>query len=309
MHGLEFVLLNNRPNGVLNSNLAHAHWLGTSQECDAQDTAQALSDQTWDWLIVDHYALDMRWELMLRSAVKNIFVIDDIADRVHDCDVLLDQNFYADMDARYIGKIPQHAKLLLGPRYVLLRDEFRELRAIAKPRTGPVKRILVFFGGIDINNYTGLAIAALANIGRDDFRVDVVIGAQHPEQRRIEKACADHAFVCHIQTNQMAKLMLAADLSIGAGGSAIWERCSLGVPTIVLVLADNQRKAANDLNNAGILLNLGDAKQVTAEKLAHKVAGLMEDEKKRYELSSNSMNLVSLSDRNLIVDMLVAKNV
>ena len=126
--GHEFMLLDSSPSDAISDGLSHANWLGTSQHADAQDTVQALSGQTWDWLIVDHYALDARWESALRQTAKNIFVIDDIADRQHDCDVLLDQNLYADMDSRYTGKVPAHCQLLLGPRYALLRDEFRQLR-------------------------------------------------------------------------------------------------------------------------------------------------------------------------------------
>ena len=120
--GHEFMLLDSSPSDAISDGLSHANWLGTSQHADAQDTVQALSGQTWDWLIVDHYALDARWESALRQTAKNIFVIDDIADRQHDCDVLLDQNLYADMDSRYTGKVPAHCQLLLGPRYALLRD-------------------------------------------------------------------------------------------------------------------------------------------------------------------------------------------
>ena len=77
--------------------------------------------------MVDHYALDVRWESAMRTQARHIMVIDDIADRQHDCDVLLDQNFYENMQTRYTGKVPPYCRLLLGPRYALLRDEFREL--------------------------------------------------------------------------------------------------------------------------------------------------------------------------------------
>lgn len=92
--------LNSRSNEEAADDLPHSHWLGTSQAADAQKTLQALSAQTWDWLVVDHYALDARWESALRGMVRRILVIDDLADRVHDCDVLLDQNLYEDMDTR-----------------------------------------------------------------------------------------------------------------------------------------------------------------------------------------------------------------
>ena len=110
--GHELVPLDNAQNNASWDELAHARWLGVTQVQDAADSIQALYDKAWDWLIVDHYSLDLRWETMLRQVAKKILVIDDIADRQHDCDMLLDQNFYADMEERYIGKVPQHCKFL-----------------------------------------------------------------------------------------------------------------------------------------------------------------------------------------------------
>jgi UDP-2,4-diacetamido-2,4,6-trideoxy-beta-L-altropyranose hydrolase len=251
--GHEFALLDSVQNDVALHELAHAHWLEVSQAQDAADSIRALSDRTWDWLIVDHYALDSRWESVLRQTAKKILVIDDIADRQHDCDVLLDQNFYADMQASYTGKVPAKCQLLLGLRYALLRDEFRQLHEQIKPRTGPVKRILVFFGGVDADNYTGHAIEALSEINISDLHVDVVIGAQHPRRAEIETTCAAQGFVCHVQTNRMAELMAAADLAIGAGGSATWERCCLGLPTLAFCIAENQQNQVADAAREGIL--------------------------------------------------------
>jgi UDP-2,4-diacetamido-2,4,6-trideoxy-beta-L-altropyranose hydrolase len=251
--GHEFALIDSVQNEVVLDELAHAHWLGTSQAQDAQTTVQALSDQSWDSLVVDHYALDARWESIMRGTVLQIMVIDDIADRQHDCDVLLDQNFYADMQTRYTGKVPEHCKLLLGPRYALLRDEFRKLREQVNPRTGAVKRILVFFGGVDVDNYTGRAIEALSEIDISGLNVDVVIGAQHPRRAEIEASCAANRFVCHVQTNRMAELMVNADLAIGAGGSATWERCCLGLPALAFCTADNQQRQLADAAQEGLL--------------------------------------------------------
>lgn len=250
---LELGALKGHPDALPEDELAHAHWLGVSQDQDAEDTMQALSDETWDWLIVDHYALDSRWEAKFRRATGKILAIDDIADRRHDCDVLLDQNYYEDMETRYIDKAPAHCRQFLGPRYALLRDEFRQLHEQIKPRKGPVKRILVFFGGVDAANYTKFGIDALAEIGIEGLHVDVVIGAQHPYRAEIEAMCGAQQFICHAQTDKMAELMAAADLAIGAGGIATWERCCLGLPTLALCTADNQQKQVADAARGGLL--------------------------------------------------------
>jgi len=250
--GIELISLSAHDDEESIDELAHASWLGVSQAQDAQETLKSLSGKVYDWMVVDHYALDMRWESIVRPKVKKIMVIDDLADRYHDCDVLLDQNYYADMQTRYNGKVPSYCQLLLGPSYALLREEFRALREQAKVRNGKVKKVLVFFGGVDADNYTLQAIEALAELNFG-LQVDVVIGAQHPFKEMIENTCVKHGYVCHIQTPYMAKLMAEADLAIGAGGTATWERCCLGLPTLTLCLAENQRSQILDAAVIGVL--------------------------------------------------------
>jgi UDP-2,4-diacetamido-2,4,6-trideoxy-beta-L-altropyranose hydrolase len=290
--GMELASLdNNNASAPPTDDLAHAHWLGTSQAQDAADSIQALSGQTWEWLIVDHYALDARWESALRPIAKQIMVIDDIADRQHDCDVLLDQNFYTDMQTRYTGKVPSHCQLLLGPRYAMLRDEFRQLHEQIKPRIGPVNRVLIFFGGVDADNYTGRAIEALYEIDIPELHVDVVIGAQHPCREQIKAACEQHSFICHVQTNRMADLMAAADLAIGAGGSATWERCCLGLPTFAICTAVNQKKQIADAAQNGFLYTPSLGTVWTAVIKNH-ITALLENENLRWLISSRAMQAV-----------------
>jgi UDP-2,4-diacetamido-2,4,6-trideoxy-beta-L-altropyranose hydrolase len=271
--GIELAQLDCNVGALPPDELMHANWLETSQVQDAQAAILALSDQSWDWVVVDHYALDARWEGFLRKSTKQIMVIDDIADRQHDCDVLLDQNLCADMHTRYIGKVPAHCQLLLGPRFALLRDEFRRLREQVKPRTREVKRILVFFGGVDLDNYTGLAVDALVEAAVKRLHVDVVIGTQHPFREQIEMTCALYGFICHVQTSRMAELMAAADLAIGAGGSASWERCCMGLPCIVGAVAQNQVQAAKELSVIGAVKYVGTKHEITKEKLKQFIEG------------------------------------
>jgi len=289
--GYELALLDSTKNDAAFDELAHAQWLGCSQALDAADSFKVLSDRAWDWLIVDHYALDCRWESKLRPLVRNILAIDDIADRQHDCDTLLDQNFYADMNIRYAGKVPEHCRLLLGPRYALLREEFRQLRGQISSRKDTVQRILVFFGGMDADNYTGRAIRLLAEAGVADMQVDVVIGAQHPCRKAIEDACLRHHFICHVQTNRMAELMAAADLSIGAGGGAAWERCCLGLPTIAICTAENQRKQVADAAAEG-LVYAPDLKYPFDQVIGRHISALIENSALRQLISRNAMQAV-----------------
>lgn len=233
--------------------LAHSKWLSVSQEQDARDTSLVLSTRKWEWLVVDHYALDMNWESAMRATVEKILVIDDIADRIHDCDVLLDQNYYRDMDRRYSGLVPQHCRQLLGPRYALLRPEFLRQHGQTSPREGVVKRILVFFGGVDTSNFTGKAVQALTEIDLAGVQVDVVVGAQHPSRQVIEEQCQRYHFACHVQTDRMAELMSAADIAIGAGGVSTWERCCVGLPALAVCVADNQQRQLHDAALLGLV--------------------------------------------------------
>jgi UDP-2,4-diacetamido-2,4,6-trideoxy-beta-L-altropyranose hydrolase len=289
---IDLASLDSETESVTTGDLQHAHWLGCSQEQDAQATQHALADRQWDWLIVDHYALDAHWESELRGSAKRIMVIDDIADRQHDCDLLLDQNYYPDMQTRYTGKVPAGCEMLLGPRYALLREEFRKLREHTRPRTGPVRKILVFFGGVDAANCTVQAIEALAETDLSGIRVDVVIGAQHPCVEQIQAACAGLGYVCHVQTTRMAELMAASDLAIGAGGATSWERCCLGLPALLVSLAENQVDIAKALDSIGACIYIGTKEVANSLTIRRAITALMGGHAQLAAISGQAFSLV-----------------
>ena len=249
--------------------LAHSHWLGVSQEEDAHLSLASLKEMGGcDWLIVDHYALDVIWETAMRPYTKHIMVIDDLADRKHDCDLLLDQNLHADMETRYESLVPPNCLKLLGPKYALLRPEFSEARKNLKKRDGSVKRILIFFGGSDPGNETGKALEAIKLLGRTAIAVDVVVGAANPHQEEITSFCAHLPETrLYRQINNISELMAKADLAIGAGGGTMWERCCLGLPAIVMRVATNQQSGCEAVASSGGILYLGEAQRVGIELL------------------------------------------
>jgi spore coat polysaccharide biosynthesis predicted glycosyltransferase SpsG len=181
---------------------------------------------------------------------------------------------------------------LLGPRYALLREEFRQLRKEVKLRTGQVKRLLVFFGGVDTDNYTGVAIKALTELAVKRIHVDVVIGAQHPNKKQIESACIEHQFDFHVQTNRMAELMAAADLAIGAGGSATWERCCLGLPALTVSLADNQTAIAQALDVLGAGRYVGSQETASVAVMREAILDLLQDSKQVKSFSQKAYSRV-----------------
>lgn len=237
---------------------AHAAWLGAGIAQDAEDTAALLSQLQPDWLIVDHYALDARWETPQRRHVARLMAIDDLADRQHDCDLLLDQNL-GRLESDYDRLVPAHCTSLTGPRYALLRPEFAALRAYSLQRrqASTLRSLLVTMGGVDKDNATGSILQALAGSGLPhDCRITVVMGATAPWLQEVTTLAATLPWPVEVRVNvsDMARLMADADLAIGAAGSTSWERCCLGLPTIMLVLADNQQYVADQVAAAGAAL-------------------------------------------------------
>jgi UDP-2,4-diacetamido-2,4,6-trideoxy-beta-L-altropyranose hydrolase len=254
--------------GVSDGDLAHSAWLRTSQQEDGRACIEALEEVPCDWLIVDHYALDERWESPLRKRAKNIFVIDDLADRNHDCDLLLDQNLLANSDERYAGKVSPSCKMLLGTVFALLQPEYANLRARVHPRTGPIRRILVYFGGSDIRNLTGMAIEAFQSLPRKGLELDFVLPAEtsRVEEIRSRLSCSSGIrFYSGLPT--LAHLMAGADLAIGAAGSTSWERCCLGLPSLVVSLAGNQMEVVRSLHEAGVVDWIGDISDMAPRRI------------------------------------------
>jgi UDP-2,4-diacetamido-2,4,6-trideoxy-beta-L-altropyranose hydrolase len=218
-----------------------------------------------DWLIVDHYGIDHIWQAPLRKRVGGLFIIDDLANRKHDCDVLLDQNLQPDMESRYRDLVPYDSKLFLGPSYALLRDEFHKERAQLRNRTAPIRRILISFGGSDPTGESRKAFSALREWSNPDFQVDLVAGSTNPDTDwLVTQAQATSHIRVHPFTNQMASLMAEADLAIGAGGTTTWERLYLGLPCAVIVVADNQLTMTEETARLQLCWSLGDSANVTA---------------------------------------------
>lgn len=237
--------------------------IDVEQSTDAEETITTLASGAPDWLIVDHYQLDERWEHRLRGHVGRVFVIDDLADRPHECDVLLDQNWFGERTAHRYDHLVEGAECLLGPQYALLQPAFSRVRTKVPMRDGIVRRVLVFFGAVDLAHQTVKALQALQAPDLQDIVVDVVVGHANPDAFAIEElASAEQRIVLHGQRPTLADLMAEADLMLGAGGSTTWERCCLGLPAIVVVASENQRGSTAALADCGIHWSLGYASSV-----------------------------------------------
>jgi len=245
----------------------HLAWLGADWEVDADETA-AIAQAGVDLLVVDHYALDSRWEHALRPHCKRILSIDDLADREHDCDFLLDQNLISDMQQRYTGKVHPNCALLLGPNYALLQPEYAQLSERLPLRQGKVRRVLIYFGGADASNLTGMAISACLALADYPFQIDVVANSKGPHIEVLRKQVGGHEhIVLHENLPSLAALMAKADLAVGAAGVTSWERCCLGLPSLVITLAENQKPIADELNRRGLIRWLGHKDKVSERRL------------------------------------------
>ncbi|MEA2619304.1 MAG: UDP-2,4-diacetamido-2,4,6-trideoxy-beta-L-altropyranose hydrolase [Chloroflexota bacterium] len=230
-------------------------------------------------VVGDDYDLDAAWFEGVRRRVPGaaLMAIDDLADRRLPADLILNQNLGASA-AAYAGLLPVEARILAGPMYALLRPEFARLRARRRTRDGQVERILVFMSGADDADVTARAVVGLGQLGQSRRAVDVVVGAAYPHLPGL-RGIVDRTpgTRLHVNTGAMAELMDAADLAIGAASSASWERCALGLPAVLVTLADNQVAAEHQLVDAGAATAIGWHTTVTATEIERAVRILGED--------------------------------
>lgn len=275
--------------------LAHSRWLKGGQEKDFQESLVVIEKTEADWLVIDHYGVDKVWEQKARDYVKNILVIDDLADREHDCDILLDQNLGQTSEV-YQALLPKSCIVLAGSHYTLLRSEFLDYRERSleyRRKKKQIDRLLITMGGVDKDNYTEKALTALElSHVPDNSEVLVVLGNGAPWLTNIKKQAKASRLKVGVANNiqNMAERMANTDLAIGAAGSTSWERSCLGVPSIMCVIADNQRVVANALSSEGAAI-LATGADVT-QSIQQQVDQLLQNAYRLTELSKAAAKVV-----------------
>ncbi|MCF2944111.1 UDP-2,4-diacetamido-2,4,6-trideoxy-beta-L-altropyranose hydrolase [Paenibacillus tarimensis] len=257
---------------------------------DAYHFLRLISPYSITVIIVDHYGLDAKWERLVRPHTERIVVIDDLANRVHDCDILLDQNLYANLEERYKGLVPLNCELLLGPSNILLRQEFLEYKEELYIRT-LCRNVLINFGGSDP---TGEILKVLKSIHDKvlfaDITFHVIAGPANSRSPQIEQYCSNMPNVVYYeQYKNMAEMLSGIDLVIGAGGISLWERCYMGVPSIVISVADNQVETVRAAESHALCWYLGLSKEVTEEDIYN----LLKDIIARPDLLRHSSETIS----------------
>lgn len=242
--------------------LDYSAWLGCGWQTDAQQTNLVLASFQPDWVVLDHYSLDKRWEDAVGSYVRQLMVIDDLANRPHSCDLLLDQNL-GRQTKDYVRLVPPNCLVLAGPTYALLRPEFARLRAYSlqrRRRKSTLCKLLVAMGGVDMPNATSRVLEALKRSPLPrSCHITVVMGVGAPSLGNVREIAERMPWPTDVVVNvsDMAQRMADSDLAIGAAGSSSWERCCLGLPTLLVVLAENQQSGATALKAANAVYLIG----------------------------------------------------
>lgn len=277
-------------------------WLGRPQQDDALETIVYLKNISPKWLVVDHFAIDTAWEQAVKKEIDlKIMVIDGLANRKHDCDLLLDQTFSTQAGSRWKGLVPTACQLFVGPEYALLRPEFVEACKNLQRRSGSIRRILIGFGGVDEPNATVQVIDALEGFTTNDILLEVIVGSDNPHKADIlENYSARERINIHVDPDNIAELMASADLAIGAGGTMTWERCMLRLPSLIISIAENQIALAKALDSISAAVYLGDLASISNEKIRNCVNELMLDEQKLFKMQHANAILMPQGDSSLV---------
>lgn len=241
-------------------------WPDTTLDRDATEVLSGLSEDV-DAVVVDHYGLDARWESRIRERAARVVVVDDLADRDRDADVVVDQNWYGPETAsRYDGRVSSGCLRLLGPRYALLQPEYATARRSRRPVAHPPRRVLVSYGGADVTGETSRAVEALAAPDLAHLEVDVVVGSPSRVTDAMESQVrARAATTLHVALPSLAPLLARSDLALGASGAATWERLCLRVPGLVTTTGHHQSGVTQALAQAGLTTWAGVGGELTVE--------------------------------------------
>lgn len=264
-----------------------AVWAGVPQTQDAQETVAILGGARLDWVAVDHYAFDARWHQVVRDALGcRLLVIDDTADRALDADALLDHNWVADHRAKYAHRLQREPLWLCGPRFAMLAPAYR-----MAPRYGfheKVRSIGIFMGGTDPGSVSACALAACRAAGFSG-PLEVVSTSANPHLDELRRIChADPAATLTVDEPDLARFFARHDLQIGAGGGATWERCCIGVPSVIVAFASNQKGIVDAMGSLGVAVGSSP----DALHLAHSVHALIEQPELRRDMAVSSRELV-----------------
>ncbi|MDO5679072.1 MAG: UDP-2,4-diacetamido-2,4,6-trideoxy-beta-L-altropyranose hydrolase [Pelistega sp.] len=274
-------------------NIYKNNWLSVSLRTDLNDFIAQIKNTPIDACVIDHYGIDEQWEKEVQKHFKKIIVIDDLADRKHSCDILIDQNFLPNYAERYNKLVPRYTKKLLGPQFVLLRPEFKMLRLdkATKNDSSDLPKILINFGGAGRFELLSKVVKAV-NLNHK-FTFTIITGKLHKHEfQQLLHLANGRNVEIHEFTQNMARLMHESDFAVGACGSTVWERFCLGLNSALVILADNQTAVLNFLHSKNLIDSLGWYHNLTLDALSDFFNNLITDDDKYISRKLSIMKLI-----------------
>lgn len=278
----------------------------TFEHGDAIESLRLIRERSATRIILDHYDLSLAWEELITKHVDSLMVIDDLTHRPHQCDLLLNQNLMPPSDELFSASSHGATRALIGPRYALLQPEYASLSSRRLTENTSVKKILVFMGGSDPENVTEFVLHSLVNMELGTIAVDVVIGSANPHQAQLLSTFSNYPSITfHSKLSSLAPLLATSDLAIGAGGISNWERMCLGVPSIIVDIAENQREICIELARAGLIEHIGSSHLISPLDIEHAVEKLISREDLRKQYSRQGQITVDGLGTNRVVEILL----
>ena len=287
-------------------------WLGEPWIDDCRKTIEHIKNKDIDWLIIDHYAIDIKWENMIKPYVKNIMVIDDFTNRPHNCQILLNQqiNFLEGSQLYYLNTVNKDCKLLLGKDYIILNSTYLKFTKITD-KNDKLTRINIFMGGSDPTNETSKIIDICHKLNQD-FRhkiiYDVIVGTSNKNNKEIERKCnLLENFNYYYDLSNMLEILIKANLCIGSAGGTMYERCALKIPTLIIIIADNQLTTIQKFidANAGILI--GHIKDGAYDKhLSNKLRYLQENYQQIVDMKKGCTQICDINNLSKLSQILIS---
>jgi UDP-2,4-diacetamido-2,4,6-trideoxy-beta-L-altropyranose hydrolase len=277
---------------------------------DAKQTAALAHQFEASWIVVDGYYFAGEYQQILKQSKLHLLFIDDYGHAEHYyADFVLNQNISAD-EQWYQNREP-YTQLLLGTRYVLLRREFWQWQGWQRTVPPVAKKVLVSLGGADPDNVTLKVIQALQLVEVEELEAVVVVGGSNPHYENLKMAVQDSRSPIRLQRNvtNMPELMAWADVAISAGGTTCWELAFMGLPSILLILAENQRAIAEKLATLNLAVNLGWHQDVKEQEIASTLSQLLQSAEQRAKIIKVSQQIVDGEGSSKIIRNLEANSI
>jgi UDP-2,4-diacetamido-2,4,6-trideoxy-beta-L-altropyranose hydrolase len=285
------------------------HFVINDWKHDAENTLLAYEETVWDWIVVDNYGLDSRWESIVSGSCHAILCIDDLADRTHTCSLLVDPTIDRVASDYLRWLLTTNSSVHCGTNFAFIRDEFHSYIDVSHQRrlAPEIRNVMISLGGSDPNNITTAILQRLIEIGiPENWEFNVVVGSSSPWYLDVVQTCRGMPCKCNVLRNvtYMADLMSRADIAIGAGGGTAWERCYMGLPSLVVNLANNQNYIVDGIVRHGAALEL-DIHSL-GESLRSCLSLLTNDQNLLYQMSCKARQLVDGKGVSRVVSLMSA---